>query len=132
MDDKRALVRHAVATLAYRGAKSLRSAPPSFATFRCVESARTPVAILAHVGDLLDWALTLAKGQQAWRDSTPLDWDAEVARFFMTLERFDTFLASDAALADSPERLVQGPIADAFTHIGQIALLRRMAGSPIK
>ena len=132
MDEKRALVRHTVATLAYRGAKAMRDAPPSFATFRCAESARTPVAILAHVGDLFDWALSLVKGQQAWHDSTPLGWDAEVARFFMTLDRFDAFLASDAPLGDSPERLVQGPIADALTHIGQIALLRRIAGSPIK
>ena len=132
MDEKRALVRHTVATLAYRGAKAVRDAPPSFATFRCAESARTPVAILAHVGDLFDWALSLVKGQQAWHDSTPLGWDAEVARFFMTLDRFDAFLASDAPLGDSPERLVQGPIADALTHIGQIALLRRIAGSPIK
>ena len=132
MDEKRALVRHTVATLAYRGAKAVRDAPPSFATFRCAESARTPVAILAHVGDLFDWALSLVRGQQAWHDSTPLGWDAEVARFFMTLDRFDAFLASDAPLGDSPERLVQGPIADALTHIGQIALLRRIAGSPIK
>ena len=132
MDEKRALVRHTVATLAYRGAKAMRDAPPSFATFRCAESARTPVAILAHVGDLFDWALSLVKGQQAWHDSTPLGWDAEVARFFMTLDRFDAFLASDVPLADSSERLVQGPIADALTHIGQIALLRRIAGSPIK
>jgi len=132
MDEKRALVRHTVATLAYRGAKAMRDAPPSFATFRCAESARTPVAILAHLGDLFDWALSLVRGQQAWHDSTPLGWDAEVARFFMTLDRFDAFLASDAPLGDSPERLVQGPIADALTHIGQIALLRRIAGSPIK
>ena len=93
MDEKRAMVRHTVATLAYRGAKAVRDAPPSFATFRCAESARTPVAILAHIGDLFDWALSLVNGQQAWHDSTPADWDAEVARFFMTLERFDAVLA---------------------------------------
>ena len=132
MDEKRALVRHTVATLAYRGAKAMRDAPPSFATFRCAESARTPVAILAHVGDLFDWALSIAKGQQAWRDSTPLAWDAEVARFHATLQRFDDFLASNAPLAETPEKLFQGPIADALTHVGQLALLRRIAGAPIK
>jgi len=132
MDDKRVLLRHAVATIAYRGGKAVRGAPASFATFRCAESARTPAAILAHIGDLFDWALSLVRGQQAWRDSTPREWDAEVARLFETLQRFDEFLASDAAIADAPERLFQGPIADALTHVGQIAMLRRMAGAPIK
>ncbi len=132
MDEKRVLLRHTVATIAYRGGKALRGAPPTFATFRSADSARTPVAILAHVGDLFDWALTLARGQQAWRDSPPLEWDAEVARFFASLERFDAFLASDATVADSPERLVQGPLADALTHIGQIAILRRLSGYPIR
>jgi len=132
VDDKRALLRHTIAVVAYRGGKALRGAPPEFATFRCAETARTPEAILAHVGDLFDWALSIAQGSQAWHDSAPLAWDAEVARFFATLERFDAFLASDAPLADSPERLFQGPVADALTHIGQIAMLRRMAGAPIK
>lgn len=132
MDGKRELLRHTLATVAYRGGKTLRDAPPDFAAFRCGDSTRTPAAILAHVGDLFDWALSIAQGKQAWRDSTPLAWDAEVARFFAALERFDVFLASDAPLADTPERLFQGPIADALTHIGQIAMLRRLAAAPIK
>jgi hypothetical protein len=132
MDDKRALLRHSVATIAYRGGKALRGAPPAFATFRCAESARTPVAILAHVGDLFDWALSIVQAKQAWRDSTPLAWDAEVARFHATLQAFDDYLASDAPLGDSAERLFQGPIADALTHVGQLALLRRIAAAPIK
>ena len=132
MDDKRAFLRHTLATVAYRGGKALRGAPASFATFRCADSARTPVQILAHVGDLFDWALTIAQGTQAWRDSAPLPWDGEVARFFAALQAFDAFLASDAPLADTPERLFQGPIADALTHVGQLALLRRLADAPIK
>jgi len=132
IDDKRALLRHTVATIAYRGGKAVRGAPATFAEFRAGESARTPVAILAHVGDLFDWALSIAKGAQAWRDSTPLAWDAEVARFFETLERFDDYLQSDATLAATPERLFQGPIADALTHVGQIAMLRRLSGGPVR
>lgn len=132
MDAKRDLLRHTLATVAYRGGKALRGAPPDFAAYRCGDSTRTPAAILAHVGDLFDWALSIAQGKQAWHDSTPLAWDAEVARFFAALQRFDDFLASDAALADTPERLFQGPVADALTHIGQIAMLRRLAGAPIK
>jgi hypothetical protein len=132
MDDKRALLRHTVATVAYRGGKAVRGAPASFASFSPDGSPRTAGKILAHVGDLFDWALSQAKGAEAWTDSTPLPWEQEVARFFATLERFDALLASDAPLAAPAERLFQGAVADALTHIGQLAMLRRLAGVKIK
>ncbi|HZT77475.1 MAG TPA: hypothetical protein VFA27_12545 [Vicinamibacterales bacterium] len=132
MDEKRSFLRHTVATVAYRGGKALRGAPPTFADYACGATSRTPARILAHVGDLFDWALSIAQGTQAWHDSAPLAWDAEVARFFDTLQRFDAFLASDAPLHDTPEKLFQGPIADALTHVGQLAMLRRLADAPIK
>jgi hypothetical protein len=132
MDSKRELLRHMLATVAYRGGKTVRDAPPHFASYSSGESARTPAVLLAHLGDLYDWALSLAKGAQAWHDSTPLDWPREAERFFAALERFDAYLASDAPLACTPEQLVQGPIADSLTHIGQLALLRRLAGAKMR
>jgi len=132
MDDKRALLRHTVATVAYRGGKAVRDAPASFATYSADGSPRTPAKILAHIGDLFEWALTQAAGAEAWHDSTPLSWDLEVARFFDALARFDAYLASDAPLATPPEQLLQGAVADALTHVGQLAMLRRMAGAPIR
>jgi len=128
----RQLLRHTLATLAYRAGKTLRGAPESFAAFSTGEKGRTPANILAHMGDLFDWALSIAKGQQTWQDSKPLPWPQEVDRFFRTLQAFDDFLASDAPLAAAPEQLFQGPIADALTHTGQLAILRRMAGCPMK
>ncbi len=128
----RDLLRHAVATLAYRGGKALRGAPEQVAGFRVQDGSRTPAEILAHVCDLLDWALSLARGAQAWRDSTPQAWDRDVARFFDGLRQLDAYLASDAPLGFSAEQLFQGPIADALTHVGQIAMLRRLAGSPVR
>lgn len=132
MDDKRLLLRHIVATVAYRGGKTLRDAPASFATYGGAESPRTPAKILAHIGDLYDWALAMAKGVPAWNDSPPLEWQQETARFFASIERFDAFLASDTPLGCSPEQLFQGPIADSLTHIGQLALLRRLAGAKMR
>jgi hypothetical protein len=132
MDEKRALLRHTVATVAYRGGKAVRGAPASFASYSGDGSDRTPVKILAHIGDLYDWALTQAQGAEAWHDSTPLEWDREVDRFFAALQRFDQYLASDAPLAASAEKLFQGAIADSLTHIGQIAILRRMGGARMK
>lgn len=129
-DPKSELLRHTVATLAYRGAKALRNAPLEFAAFQGVE--RTPGQILSHIGDLLDWALSMAEGKQRWQDSETLPWDKEVDRFFAGLKAFDDYLASGKPLAAPPERLFQGPIADALTHVGQIAMLRRLAGTPVK
>lgn len=131
-DDKRELLRHTVATLAYRGGKAVTNAPERFASFRASDSTRTPGEILAHIGDLLDWALSIAKGQQAWHDSTPLPWEDEVARFFAALKAFDSYLATHSALGYPVEKLFQGPIADALTHVGQIAMLRRLAGAPVR
>jgi hypothetical protein len=132
MNEKRDLLRHALATIAYRGGKAVRGAPNSFATFKVYAASRTPAEILAHVGDLFDWALSLAKGAQAWHDSKPLAWDKETERFFESLGRFDAYLASEAPLGESAERLFQGPIADALNHDGQLTMLRRVEGAPIR
>ncbi|HEX7288406.1 MAG TPA: hypothetical protein VF532_19635 [Candidatus Angelobacter sp.] len=128
----RQLLRHTVATLAYRAGKALRGAPENFAGFSSGERGRTPAHILAHMGDLMDWALSIAKGAQAWQDSTPLPWPQEVERFFKALRALDDYLASDQPLASPPEKLFQGAVADALTHTGQINMLRRMAGSPVR
>ncbi len=124
-------LRHTLATLAYRAGKALGGAPSDFASFRADDTSRTPVEILAHMGDLFDWALSIANGCQAWHDSAPLPWDQEVARFFAALAAFDQRVA-EAPLPPSMERLFQGPIADALTHVGQLAMLRRMAGCAVR
>ncbi|HKO36608.1 MAG TPA: hypothetical protein VJV21_09020 [Pyrinomonadaceae bacterium] len=131
-DPKRDMLRHTVATLAYRGAKAVRGAPDSFAAFKASKTTRTPAEILAHVGDLLDWALSIAKGKEAWHNSKPKFWKLEVKRFHTALKRCDKHLAGKQKLGASCERIFQGPIADALTHVGQIAMLRRLAGEPIK
>jgi len=131
-DPKRDLLRHTVATIAYRGGKAVRDADDSFASFKASETTRTPAQILAHIGDLFDWALSIAKGNETWNNSEPLEWGQEIDRFHAALKSFDDYLASDADLSAGCERLFQGPIADALTHVGQLAMLRRLAGEPMK
>jgi hypothetical protein len=131
-DDARVLLRHTIATVAYRGRKAVADPPAGFADFHVGPTSRTSGQILAHIGDLFDWALSLADGEQRWHDSSPLSWSEETARFFETLQKFDQRLASNAALGCPAEKLFQGPVADALTHIGQIALLRRLAGAPVR
>ena len=128
MDETRELLRHSVATLAYRAARAVNDAPESFAGFD--GAGRRPDQILAHMGDLLDWSLSMADGKQAWHDSPPLAWERGTARFFAAIEAFDRRSASDVPPACPAEKLFQGPIADALTHVGQIAMLRRLAGCP--
>jgi hypothetical protein len=125
-------LRHCLATLAYRAAKSLRGAPEEFAAFRAFETTRTPVEILAHMGDLMDWGLSMCRGKPAWHTSDPLPWDREIERFFAAVTAWDQFLASGEPLVTASEKIFQGPIADALCHTGQINMLRRMAGFPVK
>jgi hypothetical protein len=131
VDPTRLMLRHTLATLRYRAEKALSNLPPKFGAFRNNNTTRTPVEILAHIGDLLDWANNLARGISRWQGSTPLTWNEEVTRFSSQLKKLDHYLASDAPLGSTAERLFQGPIADALTHVGQIAMLRGMAGHPL-
>ena len=128
----RSFLRFTLATVAYRAAKVERFAPPGFGDFQLGKGARTPVEIIAHMADLFDWALRLAKGSSDWVQSKPQAWRKEVARFHASLLSLDQYLASDAPLAVSAEELFQGPISDALTHIGQVAVLRRQAGAPVR
>lgn len=131
-DPKRELLRHSLATLAYRGGKAVRNASEGFRAFQADGGVRTPGQILTHIGDLMDWGLSMANGKREWHDSKPQAWKEEVERFFASLKKFDDFLASSEPMQAPPEKLFQGPIADALTHVGQIAILRRLAEDPVK
>jgi hypothetical protein len=128
MHGKRELLRHAVATVAYRAVRALEGAPEGFGEF--AGCGRTPAQILAHMGDLFDWALSMAKGDERWSNSAPLSWAEEEQRFFTALEAFDLQLALPEPIHVTEERVFQGPVADALTHVGQLAMLRRLAGAP--
>lgn len=125
------MLRHTLATLAYRAGKTMRGAPASFADFKPGPTSKTPAQVVAHMGDLFDWAYTMVKGEPKWNPATPQAWDREVARFFAALEKFDTALAA-GPINFELTRIFQGPIADALTHTGQLAALRRLAGCPMK
>jgi hypothetical protein len=127
----RDLLRHTLATIAYRGGKTLRNSVANFAQFRAGENTRTPLEILAHIGDLMEWALSIARGKEEWKKADSGTWDQEVARFFASLQSFDNYLASAEPLGCSTKQLFQAPIADALTHVGQLAMLRGLAGNPI-
>lgn len=126
------LFRHTVATLAYRAGKVLRDAPDTFGAFDPLNGGKTASQIVAHMGDLMDWATSIAAGAQGWKTGEPGTWGTDVQRFFDALGRLDRQVTErplDEALA---AKLFQGPIADALTHVGQLAMMRRLAGSPMK
>jgi hypothetical protein len=132
IDSKKELFRHIIATLVYRAAKTLSNVPENFGSFRIDAKSRTPAEILAHTGDLLDWTLKMSNGKGIWHESAPQDWNSEVARFYDLVKQFDDYLAGSMMIACPLEKLFQGAIADALTHVGQLAMLRRIAGVPIK
>ena len=128
----RELLRHALATLAYRSQKTIRGAPAGFAHFQVSPATRTPVEILAHMADLFDWALSYSRGKGVWAPIAPAAWEETAARYTRALQSFDEAVAGGAPLGASEHKLFQGPIADAFTHTGQLALLRGAFGAPVK
>src|SRR5438067_10017801 len=128
----RLFLRHALATLAYRAGKAVRGTPVAFADYRASEGSPSPREILAHMGDLMDWVLSQLEGRQKWNNSTPLEWPAEIARFFAALTAVDQHLAAGKPIAFEPGRMFQGGIADALTHTGQLAMLRRLSGHKMK
>jgi hypothetical protein len=131
-DSTRSLLRHVVATLAYRAAKVLRDVPAGFAEFSNGPATRPPVQILAHMADLMGWAIRMVQGEYLWRPEGSRDWDTELHRFLDGLATLDRLLASDLPLGHAPETLIQGPLADALTHVGQLAMLRGAAGAPVR
>lgn len=132
MTEARAFLRHALATLAYRAGKAIRATPADFSAVRAAPDSRTAGELLAHMCDLLDWALSIARGQQQWADTPVQSWEVDCQRFFSAIQHFDEYLVSEVPLGAPAERLFQGAVADALTHTGQLTLLRRLAGAPIR
>src|SRR3954466_2993351 len=120
--ESRAFLRHTLATLSYRAGKAIRNAPANFPAVRAGPDSRSAGELLAHMCDLLDWALTQAQGAQRWVDTPVGVWEEDCNRFFVPLESFDAYLAGDAPLGAPAERLFQGAVADALTHTGQLAM----------
>ncbi len=129
---ERDMVRHLLATMVYRATRAIQNAPVEFGVFCAREGSRTPIQILSHMSDLCDWALSMARGQEKWRDAVPQSWDSEVSRFYSCVRALDDYLAGPSAVSCSIRRLMQGPVADAVSHVGQLAMLRRISGNPIR
>lgn len=129
----RQFLRHTVATLAYRAEKVLRDVPEGFAAYRPAPASRTPLETLAHMGDLAEWAERFARGQRRWVAAPPATtWETARDRFFRGLAALDLALAETPPASYPAEVIFQGPLADALTHVGQIALMRGMVGSPVR
>ena len=126
------MLRHALATLAYRAGKPLRDAPADFSAFTLSSGTRTAGQILAHMGDLMDWGASIARGAQTWTNSPVHAWDADVRRFFESVAAFDAALTATTLDDKTANMLLQGPIADALQHTGQLTMMRRLAGAPIR
>ena len=132
LDPARVALRQMAATLAYRAAKVLRDAPPDFGRRSFGDATRQPVRIVAHMGDLMSWGVSIASGGYEWKPAGGNDWKTEVDRFFAGLAALDAVLAADGEFKGDINKLIQGPLADALTHVGQLAMLRGMMHAPVK
>ena len=125
------LLRHAVATLAYRAEKVMRDVPEGFDRFRPSPASRTPVELMSHLGDLMEWGERMARGEMKWHPGVTTEWAAGRDRFFRGLTALDASLTDVGAIPHAAV-IFQGPVADALTHVGQLALMRGMMGSPVR
>jgi hypothetical protein len=131
-DTARAALRQMAAALAYRAAKALADAPPNFADFAISPRSRTARQIVAHMADLMEWGVAFTHGEHRWRAGGSDDWDREVERFFAGLGELDRRLAAPGEFTGSIEKIIQGPLADALTHVGQLTMMRGAAGAPVR
>jgi hypothetical protein len=131
-ESARPVLRQLVATLAYRAAKVLRDPPDGFADRSFGDTTRKPVLIVAHMADLMAWGVSLARGENTWQPEGTGTWETEVQRFLANLQALDAALAADGPFTASVNQLIQGPLADALTHVGQLAMLRGMAHAPVR
>jgi hypothetical protein len=132
MKAERVFLRHILAAIVYRTAKTLRDSPNNFGAFRLQEESRSPLEILSHISDLAAWTLSMARGEGRWSAAAPAGWENEIVRFYATVGELDLFLAGPLPVTCSLERLFQGPLADMLTHAGQLAMLRHLAGAPVR
>ena len=131
-ESARLFLRQLVATLAYRAAKVLRDVPAGFGTTSFGDSTRQPVRIVAHMADLMSWGVSMARGEYTWKPEGSGDWDTEVQRFLANLHALDAELAAAGEFRASVNQMIQGPLADALTHVGQLAMLRGMVKAPVR
>jgi hypothetical protein len=124
----RLILRHMAATIAYRAARAVRDAPREFGAYRQTPDSPSSADILAHMGDLMEWVLRLMRGNWQWTEADTIGWDEEIERFFRLLKAVDDELASGAPIKWDPAKLIQGGLADALAHTGQLAMLRRLSG----
>ena len=131
MNRNQALLRHFLAAIAYRTAKALRDAPAPYEEFQPGHRARTPRQLVRHMSGVLSYAIGLLSEPRGVLTDCAT-YSAEADRFFDTLRELGDLVRRTANLADTTaEQLLQGPLADAMAHAGQLALLRRLSGSPI-
>jgi hypothetical protein len=132
MDDKRLMLQHFLAALAYRTQKALRDAPADFGSFQASNQARTPMELVRHMTSVLGYARTYFIGGRYWPDPLP-SLVEEIERFHEMVRDLAGHIEAGTPFlqAMSAERLLQGPFSDAMTHVGQLAMLRRLAGDPV-
>ncbi|HUR96717.1 MAG TPA: hypothetical protein VMZ26_01490 [Pyrinomonadaceae bacterium] len=132
MDDKRHMLRHFLAALAYRTQKAVRGAPDSFADFEAGNDVRTPKELVRHITSVLGYARTFFIGGEYRPEPLPTFRD-EIQRFHAMLADLGEHLTDGTPLrALTEEQLLQGQFSDAMTHVGQLAMLRRLHGDPVR
>ena len=129
---KNELLRHTLSTIKYRFEKSIAGSTENFGRFNLGEGSRSPIEIVNHMYHVLySTRIFLEEERFARKQPEELALLQEIERFSLELINIDKALHVFELPSNYAKRLLQGPLSDILTHIGQISMMQRLNGKSI-
>lgn len=130
---KNEFLRHTLSTIGYRFQKSVKYRNQEFEDFSLGKGSRSPKEIVNHMYAVLSsTTFYLLEEKRQKKSPEKLSLDLEIDRFNEELKNLDQLLSEKDLPINYSKKLLQGPLSDILTHIGQIAMLSRLNNQPIE
>ncbi len=130
MNQNSHFIQHFLKVLSYRFEKAIHNAAESYPKHASGHGIRTPLELLGHMNGVLEFAISSLKNQPR-RNIPEQSWQEQITLYYEKLKELNQLMQENSFDTDTLERILQGPLADAMTHIGQLAMMRRLANSAI-
>lgn len=132
MDNQNELLIHTVKTIRYRFIRATQGASASFGEFRIGANTRLPKEIVNHMFDLVTKTISMLQhGHFGTPPPEQLNFQQEQERLLAALNDLQTGLSRLPPEPAKAKKLLQGPMLDMVTHIGQLAMLNGLHGNKV-